>query len=209
MVLSASNVRERFGIQRMQPSHPAMRRLRRQGHVPGIHGNKHWPAADLLIDFLLQHPLPKRSRVLDIGCGWGLAGIFCAHQFKARVRGVDADPEVFPYLQAHAELNGVTVEPLRATMDKLDSRLLSEVDVILGSDICFWDELVGPWRRLIKRGLAAGVKRVIIADPRRSPFLTLAEHCTDKYRAELVDWQSDHHPELDGAVLQVKNKGVR
>lgn len=207
--MSASNTRERFGILRMQPGHPAMRRLRRQGHVPGIHGNKHWPAADLLIDFLLQHPIPKRSRVLDIGCGWGLAGIFCAHRFNARVRGVDADPAVFPYLEAHAELNGVKVETVRATFDRLDSRLLSEVDVILGSDICFWDELVGPLRRLIKRGLAAGVKRIIIADPRRGPFLDLAEHCTSRYRAELLDWQSEEFPELDGAVLYVKNAGVR
>jgi predicted nicotinamide N-methyase len=209
MVLSASNVRERFGIQRMQPGHAAMRRLRRQGHVPGIHGNKHWPAADLLIDYLLQHPLPKRSRVLDIGCGWGLAGIFCARQFKAQVRGVDADPAVFPYLQAHAELNGVDVAPLRATFDKLDTRLLGEVDVILGSDICFWDEMVGPLRRLVKRAMNAGVKRVIIADPRRAPFLQLAEHCTTRHRARLLEWQSGQFPELEGAVLQVKNSGVR
>ena len=100
----------RFKIDRMSASHPAMIKLRRDGHVASIHGNKHWPSADLLMDFLEQHPLPKRKRVIDVGCGWGLGGIYCAKTYKSNVLAVDADDAVFPYLKAHAELNAVKVK---------------------------------------------------------------------------------------------------
>jgi len=197
---------ERFGIQRMTASHPAMRRLRRQGHVASIHGNKHWPSADLLMDFLSQHPLPKRSRVVDAGCGWGLSGIFCAHRFKSSVLAVDADEAVFPYLQAHAELNGVDIECHRGDFKSIRGKRLEGVDALVGTDICFWDEMVKPLSKLIERALDAGARRIAIADPGRAPFFELAEKCLIKYKGDLHDWESEEYPNITGAVLWLKNR---
>jgi predicted nicotinamide N-methyase len=197
---------ERFAIQRMTASHPEMRKLRRDGHVASIHGNKHWPAADLLMDYFQRHPLPKRKRVIDAGCGWGLGGTYCARTFKSTVLAVDADPAVFPYLQAHAELNAVDIEPHIGKFQSVKGKLLNDVYAVIGADICFWDEMVKPLHGLIKRSLAAGAKRVAIADPGRSPFYKLAEKCAKKYGGELLEWQSEDYPELDGFILEIRNK---
>ena len=43
------------------------------------------------MDYLGCQGLPEGVKVLEVGCGWGLAGIFCAKHFRAVVTGVDAD----------------------------------------------------------------------------------------------------------------------
>ena len=197
---------ERFGILRLMAGHPAMRKLRDDGHVPSIHGNKHWPSADLLIDYLQQHPLKKKAHVLDAGCGWGLGGIYCAKTFKAKVTGVDADDAVFPFLQAHAELNGVEVKCLKKKFQGVKKETLKEIDAIIGADICFWDEMVKPLLKLIDRALDSGVKRIMIADPERSPFFMLAEKCAKRYGADLVDWRSEAYPRISGSILVIDRR---
>lgn len=204
-LLSArSSVRERYGVYRMLASHPALRKLRRQGEIPSIHGNKNWPSADLLMDFLSEQRPRRGARVMDVGCGWGLAGIYCAVHHRARVTAIDADDAVFPYLQLHAELNDVRINTLRSRFEKITGAQLSEIDLLVATDVCFWDELVKPWQNLIRRALNAGVKRIVIADPERSPFFTLAEHCIERYDAELLDWRSKRHPRIRGSVLQIR-----
>lgn len=202
--MSSKQQFERFNIQRMAASHPEMRKLRRDGHVASIHGNKHWPSADLLMDFLEQHPLPKRKRVIDVGCGWGLGGIYCARTFKSKVTGVDADDAVFPFLHAHAQLNNVDVETHHGDFKSVKGKVLNDVHTVIGSDICFWDEMVKPLYKLIDRALDAGAKRIAIADPGRSPFYALAEKCAKKLDADLIDWTSEEYPQIDGAILYIK-----
>ena len=203
--MSSKQQFERFNIQRMTASHPEMRKLRRDGHIASIHGNKHWPSADLLMDFLEQHPLPKRKRVLFVGCGWGLGVIYCARKFKSKVTGVDADDAVFPFLHAHAQLNDVKVDTHHGDFKSVKGKVLNDVHTIIGSDICFWDEMVKPLYKLIDRALDAGAKRIAIADPGRSPFYALAEKCAKKLDADLIDWTSEEYPQIDGAVLYIKS----
>ena len=197
---------ERFGIERLMAGHPAMRKLRDEGHIPSIHGNKHWPSADLLIDYLLQHPLKKKARVLDAGCGWGLGGIFCAKNFKAKVTAVDADDAVFPFLRAHAELNSVEITCLKKKFQSVKKSTLEDIDAIIGADICFWDEMVKPLLKLIDKAVDCGVKRVMIADPQRSPFFALAEKCKKRYGAELVEWRSEAYPRISGSILVIDKR---
>ena len=197
---------QRFGIVRLLAGHPAMRKLRDEGHIPSIHGNKHWPSADLLIDYLQEHPLKKKAHVLDAGCGWGLGGIYCAKTYKAKVTAVDADDAVFPFLRAHAELNGVEIECLKKKFQGVKKEVLKDIDAIIGADICFWDEMVKPLLKLIDRALDSGVKRVMIADPERSPFFTLAKKCAKRYGAELVEWRSEAYPRISGSILVIDRR---
>ncbi len=69
---------------------------------PTLHGHKVWPTSFVLLDYLHQRGVPPQTRVLELGCGWGLVGIACAKMFQAQVTGLDADAAVFPYLQLHA-----------------------------------------------------------------------------------------------------------
>ena len=42
-----------------------------------------------------------------------------------------------------------------------------ELHTLMGTDICFWDEMTTPLFELIQRARAAGVEQVLIADPGR------------------------------------------
>ena len=165
------------GLTILTSGDPAIRRLRRAGHVAEIHGNKLWDSSFMIMEHLKKHPLPGGTRVLEIGCGWGLLGVFCAKRFGAEVHGIDADENVLPYLDLHAELNGVTLTRERKTFEQLTTRYLEDFDVVLGGDICFWDEMTRQLYNLIRRAQKAGVRQIMIADPCRPPFTELAERC--------------------------------
>ena len=174
--------RKAFGLHILNSSHPEIRQLKQEGHVAELHGNKFWNSSFLIMNYLKSNPLRKNTRVLEIGCGWGLLGIFCAKQFGARVTGVDADKHVFPYLQLHAKLNGVNIETEQNSFERLTKSRLADFDLILGSDVCFWDEMADTLYNLVRRSKQAGVKQVIISDPCRSPFTNLAERCKNKWQ---------------------------
>jgi predicted nicotinamide N-methyase len=158
-----------------------VRRLKRQGHHAAIHGNRFWHSSWLLIEHLRRAPPRAGSRVLEIGCGWGLPGIFCARYCACAVTAVDADRNVFPYLELHAALNGAKVRTQRLRFEQLTVERLRAFDLLLGADICFWDHLEGPLFNLVRRARRAGVGRILIADPGRSPFTRLAERCGEAF----------------------------
>ena len=179
--MTIRNQRTAFGLKILNSNHKEIRRLKREGYVADIHGNKFWNSSFLIMDYLKKHPLKKNLRVLEIGCGWGLLGIYCARQFDAQVTGIDADENVLPYMQLHAEQNGVCVEGKKMTFQQLTTAKLQDFDIIIGADICFWEEMSGMLFNLIKRAKKAGVSQVIIADPCRSPFTDLAQRCQKIY----------------------------
>ncbi|MDE0909856.1 MAG: methyltransferase domain-containing protein [Myxococcota bacterium] len=178
---TARDSRTAFGLKILNSTHPDVRRLKRDGNIPEIHGHKFWNSSFLIMNYLKKNPLPPRSRVMEMGCGWGLLGIYCAKNFDARVTGTDADKNVFPFLHLHAEINGVKVKTEAARFENLTVERLKKVDVLFGADVCFWDELTPVLFNLIKRARKAGVKKIIISDPSRSPFTELAKRCKDSY----------------------------
>ena len=179
--MTIRNQRTAFGLKILNSNHKEIRRLKRAGYIADIHGNKFWNSSFLIMDYLKKHPLKKNLKVLEIGCGWGLLGIYCARQFDAQVTGIDADENVLPYMQLHAEQNGVCIEGKKMTFQQLTTAKLQDFDIIVGADICFWEEMSGMLLNLIKRAKKAGVSQVIIADPCRSPFTDLAQRCQKIY----------------------------
>lgn len=186
-------------------AHPAIRRVRRQGNQPTIHGNKLWKSSCLLIDYLGKNSPEHTETVIDVGCGWGIGGIWCAKKFGSAVTSMDADPNVFPYLDAVAELNGVQTTHLVSRFEKLTTRQLAGYDMLIAADICFWDELVEPVTAMIDRAVNAGVKHILISDPERSTFLAMAASCQEKYAAEVFDWRTRGSIEARGALLVIEN----
>ena len=192
-----------YGLRALLAAHPDVRRLKRSA-APSIHGNKHWPSSWLLIDYLSRRPLPRRRRVLELGAGWGLTGIYCARKYGATVTAVDKDPDVFQFLRLHAGANGVRVREIQVGFASIAPALLERTDVLIGSDICFWDSLVPALRRLIRRALASGVKLVLIADPGRSPFERLALSFTRGGGAEVIDWTASRPRSRWGRILRIE-----
>jgi predicted nicotinamide N-methyase len=76
---------------------------------------------------------------------------------------------------------------------------LSEYQYLIGTDICFWDELTKPLFDLIQKARTAGIKKILIGDPGRPPFWVLAELCAEKLGSEVITrrinkpWKSEKY----------------
>ncbi len=195
--------RKAFGIRIMKNSHPDIRRIRKDGGEPTIHGNKFWKSTYLMMDYLKEFPPKKGARILEVGCGWGLAGVYCAKQFKAKLTSLDADETVFPYLVYHAEINDVKVKTWKCRYEKIRKEDLRKFDLVIGADICFWDEMAKPLFNLVKRAQTVGGVRVVMTDPGREPFRQMAEKCMEEYDALYENWSVPHPNNASGLVLDV------
>ena len=184
--------------------HPEIRKLK-HSNAPSIHGNRLWKSTWLLMDYLHRRGLPRDVRVMEIGCGWGLLGIYCAKKYDARVISVDLDAEVFPYLELHTRVNDVEISTLQKDFDGLRSKHLQKVDLLIGADVCFWDTLVKPLKNLILRALRAGVHQVLISDPGRPPFQEVGDYFASKRGGEVLDWTAQRPRRSEGRILKIGN----
>jgi len=141
--------------------------------------------------------------VMDVGCGWGLAGIYCAKQHKAVVTCLDADPMVFPYLQLHREANQVEVASRNMGFADLRAGHFAGIDVMIGADICFYDEMVEPLKALIAMARSAGVRLIIIADPGRSPFNSLESYYTENRGGRTFTRSIERPFDFKGRILKI------
>ena len=129
------------GIRVFRSRHKAIRQLKRH-HSPSLHGFRVWPSSWLLMDYFKRSRVICDSRILDIGCGWGLAGIYCAKNHNAIVTCVDSDSAVFPYVHLHADINNVTVTTMETGFEELKGINMKDFEIMVGADICFWDNMV-------------------------------------------------------------------
>ena len=192
--------RQAYGITVLKAADPRIRKLKKD-HTPFIHGNKFWNSSWCVMDFLARQGLPRDANVLELGCGWGLAGIYCAKNHGATVLGMDADSAVFPYLNLHAKINDVEVGTWRCKFEKVKKNDLKGTNLMIGADICFWDEMVDPVYKLIKKAMKVGVGQVIIADPGRPPFQALSEKVVDKIGGEVKEWELDEEIKAEAYLL--------
>ena len=193
------------GVTMPTSAHPLIRKIKRQGVYPSIHGNKMWKSSLLLIDYLNKHRPAHCDNVIDVGCGWGISGIWCAKSLGSNVTSVDADPDVFPFLQASGKLNGVATTPLVSSFDKLGTRQLAQFDMLIAADICFWDDLVDPVFNMVNRAIKAGVKHIVIADPERPTFFEMAQRCETRHCAEIIEWKTSSPIKARGALMVLEN----
>ena len=200
---TSATEREAFGLRILKNNHPAIRKIRADGGPPSIHGNKFWKSTYLLMDYLKEYPPKKRVRILEIGCGWGLAGIFCVKEFNAKLTSLDADDTVFPYLLHHADINGVRATTWKCRYENIRKADLQNFDLIIAADVCFWDEMSKPLLNLVRRARQVGGVRVVMSDPGREPFRVMAEECMDAFDADYVNWSVPHPHNASGLILNV------
>ena len=176
-----------MGINALKASHPQVRKLKRQQQGHAAHGNKVWRSSFVLMDYLSGQDIPQKSKVMDIGCGWGLAGIYLATQHQAEVTGLDIDASVEPFLKLQAQVNDCSINFQERSFESLTDTELAEYHTLMGTDICFWDEMTTPLFDLVSRAIDAGCQNILIADPCRPPFWDLVDQCMATYaNAEVV-----------------------
>lgn len=191
-----------YGLHVYRTRHQEIRKLKRL-YSPGCHGFRIWPSSWLLMDFFENRGLPKGARVMEVGCGWGLAGIYCAKKYRAEVTGVDKDSKVFPYLNLHADINRVQVMTVEEGFDEISHDQLKDVDVLIGGDICFWDSMVDSLERLVGRAMDAGVQLVLISDPGRITFDKLSENLIQNMKGEMWNRTVQHPYQFQGKLLKM------
>lgn len=194
--------RELFGLTLLNNRHKDIRALRREHGYPTHHGNKVWRSSLLMMDYLQEFPMPSGSRVLEVGCGWAVASLFCAKRFDAVATGLDLDASVLPFARHHAKVNGVSINTVHKSYDKVTTKMLEQFDVLIGADICFWDELSAKLYNLVRRAQKAGV-RSIITDPGRPPFTDMALKAEAKLEGVIEPWFVPHPHNSRGYVLDV------
>ncbi|MDG1485655.1 MAG: methyltransferase domain-containing protein [Porticoccaceae bacterium] len=177
---------EYLGIKALRSTHPGVRKLKREQNGHSAHGNKVWRSSFVLMDYLSTNPPQPQAKVLDIGCGWGLTGLFLAKQYQARVTGIDIDNSVAPFLALQAQANQCEINFQARRFESLSAEELGQYQLLIGTDICFWDELTQPLFDLLERSLNAGVERIIIADPGRPPYWSLVDLCVQALDAAVV-----------------------
>ena len=175
-----------LGIKALRSRHPTIRKLKRQQQGHSAHGNKVWRSSFVLMDYLTTYPPTTSSKILDVGCGWGLTGIFLAKKYSARVTAIDIDPSVEPFLKLQTTINQCDISFQAESFESLTQSELSAYDLIVAADICFWDEMVDPLYDFICCALKSGVKRILIADPGRPPFWSLCDQCVESLDAQIV-----------------------
>jgi predicted nicotinamide N-methyase len=193
-----------YGVRALLSPHPEIRKLKRI-YPSSVHGNKIWSSSWLLMDYFKQQGLDRNTRVLEVGCGWGLTGIYCAKNHGAIVTGLDTDADVFPYLQLHADLNQVEIETIRKPIEKVRAEELREVDVLIGADICFWESMVDALTKLLRRAIRSGVSLILIADPGRETFEKMSETFIKKQNAEVLDWNVKRPRIIQGKILKISS----
>lgn len=187
------------GLKVLKSSHPDVRKIKRQQSGHSAHGNKVWRSSFVMLDYLETYPLIKGSSALEIGCGWGLASLYLNKVQGINVKGIDIDPSVKPYFELQNHINGCELSFEVCRFESLSQKTLSNFQYLIGTDICFWDELTEPLFDLIKKARTAGIKKILIADPGRPPFWALAELCADKLGSEVITrritkpWKSEKY----------------
>lgn len=141
--------------------------------------------------------------MLDLACGWGLSGIYCAKAFNSKVTWIDGDEEVYPYLNLLAEKNKVTGDFIHIDIDQVGREILKNIDIVIASDICFCDTLIDTLRRFINRANKASVSQIYISDPGRWTFDELAEMFVQKKGAELIEWSVTKPVKSEGKILKL------
>lgn len=128
-----------------------------------------WPAARMLAKVVIREKweaYPQPVRVLEVGCGLGLAGIAGLAR-GLRVTFSDVDETALAFAAANARLNGFTefrTIPLDFRCPPADVKY----PVVIGSDLMYEERLVDPLVGLLRAVLAPGGV-CLIADPDRTP----------------------------------------
>ena len=151
------------------------------------------------MDYLSEVDI-KDLEVMDVGCGWGVLSSFLAKK-GANVQSVDCDKSIQPYYQLIKELNNTSSMLRLADIASLEERDFANIDWIVGSDICFWDEQIQMYVKMIRTALESGVAEILIADPGRETFWKLEQYCNAFCNPEIVEIQLNKPKKVKAYVM--------
>ena len=133
-----------------------------------------WPSAQRLAGAMQQRDDLAGKRILEIGCGLGLASLV-AHRRLADVTASDCHPLAETFLQANLLLNALPVMKYVTGQWTTANAGLGQFDLIIGSDVLYERSHPLQLSAFIERH-AADVAEVVIVDPNRGHRSRFTQH---------------------------------
>lgn len=127
-----------------------------------------WTAGRALAQWLAEHPsLVRGRRVVEVGCGLGLAALVAA-RLGGHVLACDAHPDVGALLRRNAALSDVVVTYHRGDVGDPDAlaAAIGPCDLVLASDVVYEPGLARHVAPALAR-LCRPRGRILLADPGR------------------------------------------
>ena len=107
-----------------------------------------WPAAIGLGRHLFEYPAPAGSRILELGCGVGVAGIAAAAAGLV-VTACDYEEDALAFARYNARLNGLEERVSYRFLDWRNPDLDRKYAIVIGSDILYERPNHEPIRQLL------------------------------------------------------------
>ena len=158
-----------------------------------------WPSAIGLARYIDMNDGFEGQRILEIGCGFGLAGIV-ACQKGGTVLFTDYELDTLTFAQYNALQNGGTDHASFVQMDWNNSCLKGEFSRILASDVVYEDTHWNPILALLQTHLAPNGE-AIFAEPNRTSVSGFLER-VGRYGFTYTT-QTDDVVGLDGVVFKI------
>ena len=131
-----------------------------------------WPSAVGLGRHLFEYPAPAGSRILELGCGVGVAGIAAAAAGLA-VTSCDYEEDALAFARYNARLNALDARVTCRFLDWRNPDLDRKYAIVIGSDILYERPNHDPIQRLLDDTLEPG-GMFLASDPDRraaAPFV--------------------------------------
>jgi predicted nicotinamide N-methyase len=112
-----------------------------------------WPPAIAMAQAVAAADWKPDARILEVGCGIGLASLAAASTHKWHVTASDRQADAVRLAVANGALNGLAIEALVLDWHHPIERTF---DVILGCEVIYDDRLHAPLLGLVDRMLSAG-----------------------------------------------------
>lgn len=133
-----------------------------------------WPSARHLAGAMQQREDLAGKRILEIGCGLGLASLV-AHRRLADVTASDCHPLAETFLRANLLLNALPVMKYLTGQWTTANAGLGEFDLIIGSDVLYERSHPRQLSYFIDRHAAEAVE-IVIVDPNRGHRARFTQH---------------------------------
>jgi predicted nicotinamide N-methyase len=139
---------------------------------------KFWEASAVLTQYMLDLPVEKNRRILELGSGLGATGIAAASSGHA-ITLTEYNSDALNFLHANARLNACGKVEIRY-LDWFQPELEGSFDLIIGSEIIYQERVVEALEALFQKYLVPG-GRVVLAERVRSTGTLFFERMSSRF----------------------------